>query len=85
MELVEVERPDYSIDLVSEMPKNTAVSRCPFTSRTIVVTTLSGVAATLYRLRNPLSTWSESEEIKAEQLQLGKSRLVIIDEISFET
>jgi hypothetical protein len=52
---------------------------CPFTSRTIVVTTLSGVVLLLYTVwkKPPISTWSESKKEKAEQVQLGK-RVVLL-------
>jgi hypothetical protein len=66
------------------LKKNTAVFlECPFTSRTIVVTALSGFTA-LFLGNHPLSIWSESErEMEAEQVTAWEeTRLVIIDEIS---
>jgi hypothetical protein len=55
------------------------------TSRTIVVTAMSGVAATLLLGETTtLSPWSESEgDNSRTNYSLEETRLVIIDEISF--
>jgi hypothetical protein len=74
------------LDLVSEYSKEyCGFLEWPFTSRTIVVTAMSGVAATLLLGETTHSALAlNQKEIRAEQVTAWEdARLVIIDEISF--